>query len=79
MHWSQSRGRKEFWYDKKLRRRQEQNEQKNNLGDTLVTEYNSSREIKKKDNSEIVYYNCNKKGHIFQNYFKPQKYHTIKT
>ena len=69
---------KKFRRDKKLRRRQEQREHNNSrensaAGSTPVTGANSSGGFKKKDNSGIVFYNCNKKGHISQNCSEPQK------
>ena len=65
---NRSKGNK-FWYDKKLRHCQEQSEQNNPkdntaVGSTITTGANSSGDFKKKDNTAIICYNCNKKGHI---------------
>ena len=62
-------GEKKFRHDKKLRRRQEQKAQDNPRensaeGSTPITGANSLDGSKKKDNSGIVCYNCNKKSHI---------------
>ena len=67
---------KKFRRDKKLRRRQEQKEQSNSrenlaAGSTSATGANSSSGLKKKENSKIVCYNCNKKGHISRNCSEP--------
>ena len=69
---------KKFRRDKKICRRQEQKEQNNpreNLaaGSTPATGANSSGGFKKKDNSGIVCYNCNKKGHISRNCSEPRR------
>ena len=70
--------RKKFRCNKKICRRQEQKGQ-NNLrensaaGSTPTTRANSSGGFKKKDNSGIVCYNCNKKGHISRNCSEPRR------
>ena len=79
-NWSE---RKKFWLYKKLRRCQEQKEQnnsrKNSASDsTPATGANYSDRFKKKDNSGIIYYKCNKKGHISQNCSEPRRNNTSK-
>ena len=72
-----------FWREKKLCRRQEPKKQnylreKLTAGSTPTTGANSSGGFKKKENSGIVCYNCNKKGHISQNCSEPQRDNTAK-
>ncbi len=67
---------------KKLWRRQEQKDQKeqkdnSGSGGTSAVGANSLG-TKKKENSRIICYNCNKKGHISRNCSEPQRNNTAK-